>query len=47
MKGCLLPHLVFVRSDHIPIKGSEIASKTNAINKAAEANLASRPKAWL
>ena len=47
MKGCLLPHLVFVRSDHIPIKGSEIASKTNAINKATEANLASRPKAWL
>ena len=47
MKGCLLPHLVFVRSDHIPTKGSETASKTNAIAKAAAANVASSPKAWL
>ena len=43
-KGCLLPYFETVRSDHIPIIGSEIASTTNARKKASETVKASKPK---
>ena len=46
-KGCLLPYLETVLSDHIPIIGSEIASTTSARKKANETVKASNPKTWL
>jgi len=44
IKGCLLPHFEFVLSDHMPIKGSVMASNNKAIPIAAVAKLAGSPK---
>ena len=45
--GCLLPYLLLVLSDHIPIIGSEMASIISANPKAAETVKASKPNTWL
>ena len=44
MKGCLLPYLLFVRSDQIPIIGSDIASMIKAKKNAVDTVHASKPK---
>ena len=47
INGCLLPHLVLVLSDQIPINGSENASNTKAIAIAEAVKIASNPNTWL
>tara|TARA_A100001388_G_scaffold235279_1_gene188829 strand:+ start:37 stop:222 length:186 start_codon:yes stop_codon:yes gene_type:complete len=44
INGCLLPHFDLNLSDHAPIKGSVIASKTKATPRAKDASNGLNPR---